>query len=289
MRRDERARREAVRRERAARVEAEPADPQQARADEAQNEAVRRHRLLRVPGALPEIDRAHERRHARRDVDDRAAGEIERREAAAERGVQQAALSPHHVRERRVHAQRPQRHEDDGAAKRHALGRRAGDQRRRDDREHQLIHHEGELRDRRAVVGVRLDADAPHDGRPLAEAQAVADDGPEARDERHEPEALDHDRERVLLPHEPAVEEREPGPRHHQHERGAHEHPRVVGRGLRGGDALIELREIGLHRGGGRRRGGRLRAQAGGREHHAQQREAGGRFHMSLRSPVRMR
>ena len=142
----ERVRRHAVRRERAPRVEPEPAHPEQARTDEAEDEAVRRHWLLRIAGALAEIERAHQGRDARRNVNDGSPGEVKGREPAAERRVQQAALAPDHVRERGVDAQRPQRHEHEGAAEFHPLRCRAGNQRRRDDCEHQLIHHEREVR-----------------------------------------------------------------------------------------------------------------------------------------------
>ncbi len=54
--------------------------------------------FLRIAKPLAQIERADQRRDSRRDVDHGAAGEIERRELAAERGVQQAALAPDHVR-----------------------------------------------------------------------------------------------------------------------------------------------------------------------------------------------
>jgi hypothetical protein len=202
------------------------------------------------------------------------------------------------VRERGIDAQEPQRHEDDGAAELHPLRRGARDERWRDDGEHQLIHHERQLRNRAAVVRVRIDADAAQqdvaepadDRRPFAEAEAVADQRPQDRDQRHQREALHHDRERIFLADEPAVEQREPGARHHQDQRGADQHPGVVGRRLRGGHALFELRKIGLgDRRRGRREVGRLCPQQGRRQQQAEQSGRRQGLHMSLRSPVRIR
>ena len=74
----------------AAGVEAEPAHPQQAGADEAKHKRVRRHSRVRVTETLAEIERANQRRDAAGDVNDRSAGEVERGNVAASR-VEQAA------------------------------------------------------------------------------------------------------------------------------------------------------------------------------------------------------
>ena len=103
---------------------------------------------------LAHIQRADQRRNAGRDVHDRAAGEIEARNFAAGEGVQEAALAPHHVRHREVDDQHPQDREQQHGAVFHALGERAGDQRGGDDREHELVDHEGLLRDGGGVVGI---------------------------------------------------------------------------------------------------------------------------------------
>ena len=71
------------RRQRRAGVEAEPADPEQAGADEAEHDRVRRHGLLRVAEALAEVERRDQRGDAGGDVHDGAAGEVEAGEAAA--------------------------------------------------------------------------------------------------------------------------------------------------------------------------------------------------------------
>ena len=229
---------EAVGLERAAGVEAEPAEPQQARAHHGHGQVVRLHRLMPVALAPAEHDRAHQRRDARGDVHDGAAREVERALA-----LQPAAVAPHPVGERVVDERRPQQGEQQERRELHALGERAGDQRRRDDREHHLEQHERLVRDRLRVGVERLDADAaqadplqPADDAALvgAEGQAVAPQDPLDRDQRHDDEALHQRGEHVLLAHHAAVEERQPRRRHQQHQRRGRQHP--------GGVALVDLR-----------------------------------------------
>ena len=62
-----------------------------------------------------------------------------------------------------------------------------------------------------------------------AESQAVADERPEHRDHGHHGEALHHGAEHVFLAHQAAVEKRQSGPGHHQHQRRADQHPGVIG------------------------------------------------------------
>ena len=101
---------------------------------------MRRHLGVRIADALAEIEARHQGRNAAGDVNHGAAGEVERREVAAGR-VQQPADAPDHVRHRAVDDQRPEREKDGHGAELHALGKGAGDQRRGDDGEHQLIDH----------------------------------------------------------------------------------------------------------------------------------------------------
>ena len=79
------------------------------------------------------------------DVDDGAAGEVERAELE-----QPAVGRPHPVRDRGVDEDRPQDREQHERAEALALGERAGDERRRDGREHQLERGEQDERDRGA-------------------------------------------------------------------------------------------------------------------------------------------
>ena len=75
-------------------------------------------------------------------------------------GIQEASLAPYHVRHGKVHQQGPKHREQQHGAELHAFGKRAGDQRRRDNGEHQLIDHEGLLRDGGGIIGIGRGAHA---------------------------------------------------------------------------------------------------------------------------------
>ena len=135
---DEGDRGQPVRGERAAGVEAEPAEPEQAGAEHGHRQVVRLHRLLAEADALAEHERGDQRRDAGGDVHDRAAGEVERAQL-----VEPAAGAPDPVRDRVVDERRPEQAEEHERLEALALGERAGDQRRRDDGEHHLEDHEG--------------------------------------------------------------------------------------------------------------------------------------------------
>ena len=225
--------RAAVGRQRRARVESEPAHPQQRGAGDREREVVREDGIRAVTLALAEHDHAGETGDAGVDVHHGAAREVEH----AERG-EPAVGRPHPVRHRHVDAQRPQRHEHEHRGELDALGERAGDQRRRDDREHELEHHEDgfgdgrrEVADRHlAALGVeqafeREARRAAEPRRVFGECQAVADDDPQHGDEAGDRETLRHRRQQVFLAHHAAIEERETRQRHQQHERGRRQHP----------------------------------------------------------------
>jgi len=71
--------------ERAARVEAEPAYPQETGADEAEHHGVGLHFGVGIADALAQIEAADQRRDAAGDVDHGATREIQRGDAAASR------------------------------------------------------------------------------------------------------------------------------------------------------------------------------------------------------------
>src|ERR1700731_147205 len=120
--------------ERAACVETEPADPQQACADKAEDYAMRRHSKFGISEALAEIECADECRDAGGDVDYCATGEVKRRESATERSIKQAALPPNHVSHGIVNEKRPEDEIYEHGREFHAFGKRARNKRRRDDR-----------------------------------------------------------------------------------------------------------------------------------------------------------
>ena len=84
-------------------------------------------------------------------MDDGSAGEIEGGDLAPG-GSEETVLAPDHVCHGQVHNQNPQDHEQQHAGKFHALGDGAGDERGRDDGEHQLVDHERALRNGAGVV-----------------------------------------------------------------------------------------------------------------------------------------
>ena len=102
-------------------------------ADQRERQRVRRHRVLRPTAPASEDEHRGERGDPGVDVHDGAAGEVERTP------LEQPALGREHpVRDRRVDEHRPQPDEPDPRRTSHPVGDRAGDQRRRDDREHHL-------------------------------------------------------------------------------------------------------------------------------------------------------
>src|SRR5580698_208301 len=92
-----------------------------------QRQTMRWHRLLRESRALSYIKSAHQRRHTRTDVNNGPTRKIKTRKLAAQRGVQQPALAPNHVSQRRIHDEVPQRQKQYRAAELHPFRRRACD------------------------------------------------------------------------------------------------------------------------------------------------------------------
>ena len=83
-------------------IEAEPAEPEQAGAEDGHRQVVRLDRRLDQPGAAAEDQRGDQGRDAAREMDDGAAGEVERAE------VEQPAIGrPDPVGERGVDEGRP--------------------------------------------------------------------------------------------------------------------------------------------------------------------------------------
>ena len=126
-------------REAAAAVEAEPAEPEQAGAEQHVDRVVGEERLAAVVLAGADDQRRRQGREAGAHLDRDAAGEVE---GAA--GLQPAAAEGP-VGEHGVDEHRPERGEDEEGAEAHPLDHRAGDQRDGDDAEGRLEGHEDEL------------------------------------------------------------------------------------------------------------------------------------------------
>ena len=189
-----------------------------------------RFHLLAVRGTPADEDRDDERGDARADVDDGAAREVEGAEL-----VEPAVRGPDPVRDGRVDEDRPEDREEDERAEPLALGEGAGDEGRRDRREHQLERREEQERDRRAVERARVLADA-HEERVVEaadeaeaaeigpEGEAESDDDPDDTDEGQPEEAVHDRREDVLAADEPAIEQGQAG-KHDHDQRRRRQHP----------------------------------------------------------------
>ena len=120
-----------------------------------------------------------------------------------------------------------------------ALGEGADDQGRSDHREGHLEHEISELRNHDAVRegrGRRVGVDAMQEGlgeaadpgghaAAVGEGHRVAVQRPDHADHGDDREHLGQDRGHVLGADETAIEQRQPGDGHHQHERAGDEHP----------------------------------------------------------------
>ena len=159
--------------------------------------------------------------------------------------VAEEAAAPHPVGDRAVDEDRPQAHEPQHRRELHAVGEGAGDQRRGDDGEGHLEHHEDRLgngaRDgidaHAGEEEARQAADIGVDPAAVGEGERVADDHPDHGHQAGDGEALHDGGEHVLLAHHAAVEQRQAGDRHEQDERGGGEHPGGVAGADRSGGA----------------------------------------------------
>ena len=207
-------------------VESEPAEPEQAGAEQRERDVVRLKRRLLVVAPRADDERRDEGRNARVDVHDGAAGEVERAH------VGKPAAAPDPVRDRCVDDEDPKRNEDQVRREAHAFDDRARDQRRRDDAERALVRHEQVVRYR----ALRLEPDAAEEHArqiadpvvPGGEGERIADDRPEHPDESERDEAHHHRVEGVFRSNQPAVEERQRW-RHQQHQGCRDQHPRSIG------------------------------------------------------------
>ena len=105
--------------QRRAGVEAEPAEPEDPRAEHREWQGVWRHRRFGPTPPPAEHQHHRERGDARVDVHDRAAREVERAASCEPTGRRE-----HPVRDRRVHEHHPQAEEPDPRAEPHPVGDR---------------------------------------------------------------------------------------------------------------------------------------------------------------------
>ncbi len=203
--------------------------------------------------ALAEHDGAHQSGDAGVDVHDRAAREIEYlHQCGIVAGGEDPVRSPDPVRDRRIDENRPQADEPEHGREFHALGERAGNQRRRNDGERHLeadVHALGNGRGEGIGIADPSLADVAQDvleehaiqaadkGRAGAKRHAVGDEREKDRDEAGDGETGHHGVADVLLAHHAAIEQPKARDRHHQDECDGSEHPCGVA-GI--GSALLE-------------------------------------------------
>ena len=149
MRRRDRQHRARVRAERRAAVESEPADPQQAGADDGERQIVGREIVRAVALTAAEHEGRDQAGDAGTQMHHRAAGEIEQSGGAEE------AAAPDPMRERHVHDDEPARGKQQVGGEAHAVGDGSCDQRHGDDRERHLVKRKQRFRD---GLGRRVDA-----------------------------------------------------------------------------------------------------------------------------------
>ena len=139
--------------QRRAGVEPEPAEPQQACAEEDERQVVWAHGVLLEADARAEYQCQRQCRSAGDDFDHKPAGVIQHPEVE-----QPAARPPHPVRDHRVHRNGPQRDEDHPRREPRAVGDGAADECGGDDREGELESGEQEF-GHRSAYGRRIDAE----------------------------------------------------------------------------------------------------------------------------------
>jgi hypothetical protein len=231
-----------------ARVEAEPAEPEQTGAEEDERRVVRNVRALLESDATTEHEGEGQGGGTGVDVNRGSTGEVD---GTDPEDILQAVRDPAAVGEaavigeaevedpagdREVDDGRPDTGEHHPAAELGAVGDGARDEGDRDDGEGRLEGHEGERRVGRAlgrfeeaVQAERRTVDSPGEQRSLGtrEGDGVAVQNPQDADEAHRAEAQHHHADDALGLDEATVEECQPR-RHEKHEGGGDQQERRI-------------------------------------------------------------
>ena len=227
---------------------------------------MRRHVLRTQTDALAQDQAGDQGRGTGVQVNDRTTGIVHRTSRA------QPAAAPHPMGDRAIDEDQPQPHEPEEGAELHAVGQRAGDQGRGDDREGHLEEHVDRFRNRARQRGNagelhRTQEQIAEAADPVVhalvgiggEGQAVADHHPQHGDQRGGAEALRQRRQHILLAHHAAIEQAQARNGHHQHQRRGGQHPGGVARVQR---ILRRVGRIGHARRQSQRAGGDQRRHA---------------------------
>ena len=155
-RRDEGGGGEFIGRQGAARIEPEPAEPEQRSAQDGEGQVVRGESPFFESDSLSDQEGKDESGDTGARVHDDTAGEVQ-----GAKIPQPSAHPPHPVSQGIVDEGRPENGESQKGGKLDPLGISPDDERRSDDRKHALKDHEGIVRDRCRVIGVGLPPHVP--------------------------------------------------------------------------------------------------------------------------------
>ena len=209
--------------EAAAGVEAEPAEPEEAGAQQHQGHVVGRHGVGAEAGAAADDEGRGQGRRAGGDMHHGAAGEVQGRpgfaHAQQRAQVAQPAAAPDPVAEGGVHDGYPEGGKDDVGLELEALGEAAGDQGHGDDGEHTLKGHKslfvGRYADHSEFGQVADEAQAAG---AFAEGQGVAPQHPQHAHHADGGDGVHHCADDIFVAHQAAVEQGQA--RHHnEHQR----------------------------------------------------------------------
>ena len=229
-------------------VETIPADPEHTGANHDKHHAVWGHFFLPKTLAFPEHDTQNESGPTGRHVNHSATSEVDGRKAgsAVPDAIHETVEAPNHVGEREVNDEHPNRHEKHHGRELHAFSDGTDDQRRGDDRKHELIHGEHGLTWPASIVGVRSRADAFQEeileatevrcprrctfSRMLTEDERVTHEIPEDGDETCDAEALSKHAKHVLRADKTTIEKSQTWQCHEQHQSSTNHEETVVTR-----------------------------------------------------------
>src|SRR5690349_23243441 len=161
---------------------------------------MRRHRFPAKSTAFAQNKAEDEGRPTGGHMDHCATSKIDCMDSGilVENAVHEPINSPNHVSLRDINDEHPKDHEQADGGELHALGNRADNQGRGDDRKHQLVHGKDVLRYPVRVVRIRTRIDSVEEGEtqaaekfpPIVKYQAVAADPPKDADHASDEQTL---------------------------------------------------------------------------------------------------
>src|ERR1700693_529641 len=173
------------------------------------------HRFCSISFPFAHIERTGKTRNPGTDMDHGSSGKIKGPEIMKP-SASRSGDGPDPVGQRIVDKGGPEKGKDDKRGKLHPFGKGAGNQRRRNHREHHLENHEGLMRYRRRRIGVWIvpnttqtkPGKAPDDPPFIrSKGEGISPEDPLYGNQAEDDKALHDGAENVLFPPHPAVEE----------------------------------------------------------------------------------